>query len=142
MSTTNRTLLPFVLVLAGIYLLAGCAVIHVKSRTFDHGHAWVAERADRSIQPGSVTKEQVVNQLGAPDITLINGRLLAYTWTSSGGGVRVVPVICFKSGDDSMNETTHYLLLEFDDQERLSRKHLHDGGTIDLYADSIERAVR
>jgi hypothetical protein len=126
----------------GVALHLGC--IGGSQHVCDHDHAWVADRGDRNVKSGVTTQEAALGLLGRPDVTMADGRLLAYTWTTSSGNYvpEWMSKTCFDPGiAPSVNET-HYLLLEFDATGMLLHKQLHHGGTINIYAHGINDAIQ
>jgi hypothetical protein len=142
-------LFPSLLAGVGVALLIGCVIPSSSEHVDDHGHQWVASRGDRDVKPGTTTKEAVVALLGRPDVTMSDGRLLAYTWTtrSDVSFTGFVPHCgAWRDGEapgvrSYGREETHYLLLEFDHAGTLHEKKLRHGGVINIYATSINDAM-
>jgi hypothetical protein len=143
--------LASLLAMAGVALHLGCIILPSTSReVIDNGHAWVADRGDRNVKAGISTKEAVLGLLGKPDLTLADGRLLAYTWRTHNTLYKtwVLPMVCAnydadRVGSDSfIHEETQFLLLEFDAAGTLLQKQLHHGGSINIYAHGINDAIQ
>jgi hypothetical protein len=142
--------IPCVLLAIGLAMLLGCvgAMPSASARTDDHGHAWVANRGDQGVKTGEVDRETVLALLGRPDVTMADGKLVAYTWTIrrsvhfTGWGATCFDGVKGGSGTESfVDEQTQYLLLEFDDAGILRQKKLHQGGRINIYARGIKDAI-
>lgn len=66
--------------LATVTLLAGCIIVPVDYTQAGSRHN-VSEKTATTLQPGEITKEEVLLRLGEPDWVSEDERLLGYTWT-------------------------------------------------------------
>jgi hypothetical protein len=67
-------------VLATATLLAGCIIVPV-NYTQSGSRQNVSEKAATTLQPGEITKEEVLLRLGEPDWVSDDERLIGYAWT-------------------------------------------------------------
>jgi hypothetical protein len=137
--------LACLLAAAGVVLQLGCIILPSTShQVFDNGHAWVADRGDQKVKAGITTKEAVLGLLGKPDVTMADGRLVAYTWITHNTvySMWALPLCSNLDEDKFVREETHYLLLEFDAAGTLLHKQLHHGGSINIYARGINNAIQ
>ena len=138
-----RILLPAVLILIGGLLLLGCIVVPVGRGGVDPvGRRVEAERGN--VKVDAATRGEVVQRLGPPTFKLNDDRLFVYAWQSRNDVTFHTIGLCTPSSQNTTDfgETSHHLLLQFDDAGVLRRQRRASGGRLNLQATGIEDAVR
>lgn len=101
-------------VMVGI-LLTGCITIPIPTAPYRRDRASrrpISDERVHLLQPGSVTRVDVLLSLGAPEVSLEGDAYFIYQWTTE-SGIGPAP--------DSWSTSQNDLLFEFDDAGRLLR---------------------
>ena len=141
---------------AAVFLLLtvtpGCVayVVPTEVRSFrdDLGHKRIDANVMRSLRPGQTTLDDVLEDLGPPNVTLGEGRILVYTWATRqafnfGWGLFAVN---FKSGAHAANsggfgfhpEQVHFLAMEFDRRGLLCRHRKRRDARLNMGAAGLD----
>jgi hypothetical protein len=124
--TLRRSLLPMLLVVLGIWLLAGCIYIPMFGRTVSGTNVSgkVGEPdSHKPIRIARTNRDQVIHLLGPPYAEKRDGTAIAYVWTVQ-NGIAVWP-LCFTI---QTVDGRRVLILRFDEYGVLQRSQIlkHD----------------
>lgn len=122
-----RTLLPFLLIACGLYLMVGCIYVPTfqlpKSGPDFRGKVGDAN-SRKLIRPGAVTRAYVVQLLGPPQDSTHDGKTVAYVMRAT-DGYWVWP-LCFYAGPA---DSWYRLRLNFDADDQLASYEIETSET-------------
>jgi outer membrane protein assembly factor BamE (lipoprotein component of BamABCDE complex) len=101
--------------LAAVTLLTGCIIVPVDYTQAGSRHN-VSEQTAATLQPGEITKEEVLLRFGEPDWVSDDERLVGYLWTK----VKALVLYgAYYTGGIAEVPKSSLLKLEFDAEDRL-----------------------
>jgi len=137
-----RTTHVFVIILLASSC-GGCIVWPTEYRSYTNGPAGQMTLCEAAaiMEPGKSTREEIATRLTIHGTSLGNGKVVAYTWSTS-GSPRLIIIGSGGAGEIDLNwcDRIDYLLLEFDDRDVLKRYKVQHGGTLNYLATSLDDA--
>src|SRR3954464_5503057 len=120
-------LLPLTLIVAGVVLAVGCIPMPMVPKRVSGSSAadFVgSETSSKPVRPGSITREQVIALVGAPEPALSNdGRTLIYRWQEQTGTWLFCSPRWLEGSGSYEWYRTRQLVLSFDDAGVLRGYH-------------------